>query len=245
MSFLDILAQLEKAESKSNLNAAGRRIASEYGFSHFYFTLHKIYTPTNNENITLTNFPRNWQEYYARINAEKFDPHLEYAFRSVTPVTWYEIEQSLDKTKESKALNFMRTSSDEHSFRSGITLPLRSPDGEKGMLALSRQRENHPALIKRLPEILPFITTLALYYCSTVNRISNLDAPPRPKLTPRELEIMRWVAEGKDNEMIASILNISVSAVAFHIRNIYKKLGAANRANAVARAILTGSVHTC
>jgi len=55
-------------------------------------------------------------------------------------------------------------------------------------------------------------------------------------LTPREEEIMRWVAEGKTNWEISVILHMSLNTVKTHLKNIYQKLGGVeNRWSAVAR----------
>lgn len=56
-------------------------------------------------------------------------------------------------------------------------------------------------------------------------------------LTDRELEIMHWVREGKSNQEIGSILNISQLTVKNHVQNILKKLKVQNRAQAVSHAI--------
>ena len=56
-------------------------------------------------------------------------------------------------------------------------------------------------------------------------------------LTPREEEIMKWVAEGKTNWEISIILHVSLNTVKFHLKNIYDKLGGVeNRWDAIARS---------
>ena len=55
-------------------------------------------------------------------------------------------------------------------------------------------------------------------------------------LTPRELEVLRLIAEGLSNPAIAGKLTISVGTVKAHTANIYSKLGASNRVQALALA---------
>lgn len=55
-------------------------------------------------------------------------------------------------------------------------------------------------------------------------------------LTERELEVLRCIADGKSNREIAEGLVLSVGTVKAHTHNIYGKLGADNRVQAVARA---------
>jgi DNA-binding NarL/FixJ family response regulator len=52
-------------------------------------------------------------------------------------------------------------------------------------------------------------------------------------LTPRELEILAAMAEGQTNAEIAGVLVITEGTVKSHVKSILRKLGAANRAQAV------------
>lgn len=53
-----------------------------------------------------------------------------------------------------------------------------------------------------------------------------------PRLTPRELEVLRLVAAGMTNAEAAGHLGLSVHAVKFHLASIYSRLGVANRTEA-------------
>jgi NarL family two-component system response regulator YdfI len=61
-------------------------------------------------------------------------------------------------------------------------------------------------------------------------------------LTPRELEVLRIIAEGRGNKEIASELRITDHTVKFHISSILAKLGASNRAEAVTLGIRLGLI---
>ncbi len=59
-------------------------------------------------------------------------------------------------------------------------------------------------------------------------------------LTARETEILNLIVEGKANQQIADNLFIAESTVKFHINNIFGKLGAADRTQAVVIALKSG-----
>jgi DNA-binding NarL/FixJ family response regulator len=59
-------------------------------------------------------------------------------------------------------------------------------------------------------------------------------------LTPRELDVLGLIREGYRNKQIADRLSISETTVSFHIKNLVEKLGANDRAHAVAIAIRRG-----
>ncbi|HLH03144.1 MAG TPA: LuxR C-terminal-related transcriptional regulator [Bryobacteraceae bacterium] len=65
-------------------------------------------------------------------------------------------------------------------------------------------------------------------------RLPKLGQPQVP-LSPREQEIVRLVALGHSNKIIAGVLNISSWTVCTHVRRIFTKLGVASRAAMVAK----------
>src|SRR5581483_214345 len=64
----------------------------------------------------------------------------------------------------------------------------------------------------------------------------------RARLTRRELEILRLVAEGRPNREVAKILWVTDQTIKFHLANTYKKLGVRNRVEASHWAITRGLV---
>ena len=66
------------------------------------------------------------------------------------------------------------------------------------------------------------------------------EAEKEARLTRRESEILRLVAEGKPNQGIGRDLWITEQTVKYHVSNIYRKLGVANRTEASRWAQLHG-----
>lgn len=62
----------------------------------------------------------------------------------------------------------------------------------------------------------------------------------RVQLSPREQEIVRMVAKGHPNKVIADVLNISSWTVCTHLRRIFAKLGVGSRAAMVAQLLESG-----
>ncbi len=67
-------------------------------------------------------------------------------------------------------------------------------------------------------------------------RLSTQVMIPRQRLTKREREVIRLISEGKSNKEIAAKLRITERTVKFHVTSLFNKLGAENRAQAVAIA---------
>jgi PAS domain S-box-containing protein len=64
----------------------------------------------------------------------------------------------------------------------------------------------------------------------------------RMGLSPRELQVLQLVAEGKPAPEIGELLFVSPGTVKTHLKNIYGKLGARDRASAVAEALRRGLI---
>jgi DNA-binding NarL/FixJ family response regulator len=69
------------------------------------------------------------------------------------------------------------------------------------------------------------------------------DSPVARQLTDREMEVLRWLAQGKSNKEIAAALSISERTVKFHVSSILSKLNADNRTEAVTLAAQQGLVN--
>jgi DNA-binding NarL/FixJ family response regulator len=68
------------------------------------------------------------------------------------------------------------------------------------------------------------------------------EAPILEPLTAREIQVLELLAEGLPNKAIAERLRISDQTVKFHVASISGKLGAANRTDAVRRAVRHGLI---
>ena len=74
--------------------------------------------------------------------------------------------------------------------------------------------------------------------------IRAVSEPPTPggDLTEREREVLGLLVSGRSNKHIGVLLDISRNTVRHHVQNILRKLGAANRTDAVGKAVQYGLV---
>jgi two-component system, NarL family, nitrate/nitrite response regulator NarL len=70
----------------------------------------------------------------------------------------------------------------------------------------------------------------------------RMPKPSHIPLSPREIEIVRMVAQGHPNKIIADVLSISSWTVCAHLRRIFTKLGVGSRAAMVARLLERGEL---
>jgi DNA-binding NarL/FixJ family response regulator len=79
-----------------------------------------------------------------------------------------------------------------------------------------------------------------VYYAS--GYASSVAPQPEWDLTPREIEILRAVAEGRSNKEMAKQLWLSTHTIKYHLTSIYRKLGVSGRAEAVRLAYENGLI---
>ena len=75
-----------------------------------------------------------------------------------------------------------------------------------------------------------------------LDSLSDFSREPVVELTLRELELLRWVAQGYSNKAIAHEMAISPNTVKYHMKSVLQKLGVQNRTEAVMHAVRAGLV---
>ena len=71
------------------------------------------------------------------------------------------------------------------------------------------------------------------------SREFDVDSFGRP-LTAREIQVLALVGTGKSNHEVATTMSVGHDTVKFHLRNIFRKLGARRRTEAVFKASQSG-----
>jgi DNA-binding CsgD family transcriptional regulator len=128
-------------------------------------------------------------------------------------------------------------------FRTGICVSLQLSDDKIFMLGLDRERDL-PTDERDLTRMLADLQFLAAHAQDAACRL--LVAPRqeqellKPKLSPKEREILLRVLEGKSNWIIGQLMNVSENTIRFHLKNIFKKLDVSSRVVAATRASSLG-----
>ena len=96
---------------------------------------------------------------------------------------------------------------------------------------LSALRSESPVPRRMIPDVL-----------RRVAGSTALSTDTKVSLTSREMQILRGVAKGHTTKRLAHDLGLKVPSVETHLRNIFKKLGAGNRGEAVSSALKIGLI---
>jgi LuxR family quorum sensing-dependent transcriptional regulator len=178
-------------------------------------------------------------DYIDRYNEKKYflhDPVVTELRKNVSPFSWGDVRAHRELTKsETRILDEGR----EFDAYDGFIVPIISATGE---IALFSPCGRNPNLIPRARSALEIIGVFSHHALRRVLAQRVREETSHTPLTPREREIMQWVAAGKSDDEIADILSIGRTTVTAHVENAKRKLDAFRRTQAVAQAIRFGEV---
>lgn len=136
----------------------------------------------------------------------------------------------------------------------GVTRPGRPDEIESFFLFAHPQREYGDEAMSALEMLLPCMHLTYQRVCVTERQMVPVRTAMHPvfvnpyqrvtPITDREKEILLWVRDGLSNQQISEKLGISALTVKNHVQKILRKLGAANRAQAVAKAMTMNAIGT-
>jgi LuxR family quorum sensing-dependent transcriptional regulator len=174
--------------------------------------------------------PVDWWNEYASKAAQKYDPGIMMAKTSLVAYTWTETMQTLepigvDRWPYDLAL--------KHGIRDALTCCV----GQRWLVAYwSRQ-----VLCNMMTEPLRLLLIAAASFgAMRLEQVIGVDPSRfgnRPRITPRELAVLRLVSLGMGSSEIAKLLSIGEETIRSHLKKAQVKLGARNRAHAASEAI--------
>lgn len=207
------------------------RSAVALGFEHVAYGF-QAPLPLSKPKVTLlNNYPLAWQQRYAEADYLRVDPTVAHGRRSQAPVIW-------DDALFVNAQNLWDEAR-EHGLRIGWAQSSLDGFGVGGMLTLSRSGQPFSAAeLDSNQQKMRWLVQVAHFAFSKLLRTPHTSS--RHNLTEKEIEVLKWTADGKSAQDIAEILVVSKNTIDFHIKNSVAKLQVANKTAAVVRAALLG-----
>jgi LuxR family transcriptional regulator len=237
----------ERITSVSNFNDALDKLmefTSDLGFTQVLYA----YLPVRPQlpsgewlplKLNVRNFPRGWEDGWKQFMT--VDPYYRECFNGTLPIDWSDVQAS-------DQLNPLQRAAcaylGDFGLSRGTTVPVHLPFGRFAVMSaiVDRSCANWDEIRDHSRESLfrlMHIFTKAIHDLKLENQIEVVSAA---KLTPREIECLRWASAGKTSSEISIILNRSVDTIRLHIKNAIAKLDATNRSQAVAKAVHLGLI---
>jgi len=115
----------------------------------------------------------------------------------------------------------------------GMVIPVHGPNGRSGALVIGFKDTDRRHSREETRELQWVSEAAHRAFCRLRSQTSRVVK----SLSSREKEVMKWVAAGKSNPVIAEIMDLSHHTVNGYLRSIYLKTGTSDRTTAVLRCI--------
>lgn len=227
----DLLDATEAVECEHEIFARIEAAARALGFDNVAYGFRAPLPLSNPRTVLLNNYPQAWREQYAKQGYLLTDPTVLHGRRSQHPLVWTDavFADAQPLWEDAKS----------HGLRFGWAQSSLDGLGVGGMLSLSRAVEPlTPRELEAKQQKMRWLVHVA--HMALARAIKATPGSPGHCLTGRELEILKWTADGKTSQDIADILALSKVTVDFHVKNAVTKLQAANKTAAVVRAAVLG-----
>lgn len=180
-------------------------------------------------------YPEDWIDYYIRNDYVTLDPVRQHGMNTRFAFTWDDMMAVRDL---SPAQVRLMHEGREAGLNDGVALAFHGPLGEVYGVGMASSTPN-PEVGVNLRDIQVLSTQFHVLFSTLHDQTHNARGC---SLTPRETEVLKWIAAGKSNWSIGEILGISEHGVDYHVRNILRKLDADTRISAVVKALHAGIV---
>jgi DNA-binding CsgD family transcriptional regulator len=188
--------------------------------------------------MNVSNTPKGYAEVFNDFSAGKRDPVMQHCRRRSVPIIWdqatYVAAGQGDKWDHQA----------QFGYRHGIALAVHLPEGRHFFLGVDRDQPV-PNDAHEATRLVARLQLFAVHAQEAAVRLLARDAPysDAPKLTARELDVLRWTMEGKTAWGVGEALGISERTVAVHLLHATRKLRCENKVHAVVKALRLGLIH--
>lgn len=175
--------------------------------------------------------PAGWLNAYMAERLYRSDPVLRYIFERKKAHNW---KEAFEAFPGDSCDAFTRRLSD-FELTSGIASGLVTAASDKvSIISFAGDRDRFREREKSILDI------LTPHLHEAISRVSKAESIRSGPLSSREIEVLKWIKDGKTNWEVSVILDVSERTVKFHLNNIMAKLEASNRTHAVAKAVWKG-----
>lgn len=230
---------VNKANSLPELSSVVRSQVERQGFQYFSYV---PLAPTSiaGRGVFLTSLPSEWVRCYVENRYIRDDIVVGHIAVTMAPFLWTRI---IDRRFHTPVQRRILREAGDFGINSGGTIPIHGPGRTRALLTVADETDedgfDERFLIERfeLQLISSYVHERFLSLYPAGNR-----PEPIPRLSPREIEVLTWSANGKTIVEIAAILSISKATCADYVKSACRKLHASNKAHAIAVALMHGLI---
>ena len=229
----ELIAKLEQCSTSMDVGAIFASAIEPYGYNMVSCGGSRETAGGRVWDFFFNTWPQYWLLEYQKNDYVRHDMMPAMARLSGAPFTWVELLR--DRVQTQKQIEF-HARVREIGVIDGYAVPIHQPGGDVGLcVSVATHVIDDPE--ERLA-----LHIASLYVHRRCLALGGLidSSSVKSAISPRELECLRWVLDGKSDTDIGGILGISHTTVHFHIERVKKKLGVRTRTQAAAMVMTLG-----
>lgn len=237
VDFLDRVDRASQIRSPGLAEQSLGQLAESLGFKAGAYLATNFPSRPQGSAYVLATYRKEWVTRYVQKDYHRVDPVAAEGLKRLVPFDWDEFDWRGEGLK-----TFLGEAREFGVASRGLSIPIRGPFRETALLSLNGDHDTRDwAELKRTS--LPLIQIAAYEFHKRIVEIeTQANVSTEITLSKREMEILRWAAEGKTAWETAQIMGISERTVNFFIAGTTTRLNCVNKTHAVATAIRKGLI---
>ena len=230
-------AECGKAQTLDDLHRLIDAAIRQFGY-RWYALIHNVDLRRGaSGSLFLTTYPSSWLEEVLEKRHYVEDPIHAACARTPSGLAWDRVGDIIDLTPRQREIH---NRARDHDLAAGYSLPIRTPGEPEAIFTAARSRDQalNPA------DVLAARMLGSIAYDRARELMGGL---PRTMacvaLSPRQVECIALVAQGKSDWEIAQILNLSRDTVHEYVESARRRYGVRRRTQLVLRAVRDGHLN--
>lgn len=233
----EFVEDLNAAPTLADLGSVIAEVTKVLGFTHFALS-HNVDARWSTEpTIRIHNYPGEWEQYYDRHQLGRTDPVYRACQMTAVGFAWTQLPKLIPLTRRDHC---MLESAARHGLGEGFTVPAHVPGEVIGSCSFATAR-GRPLQAEHLAAT-QLVGTFAFEAARRLVKRENQKLHDPARISNRERDCLIWVARGKSDSEIATILGISPETVHQYVKQARANYDAVSRSQLVAHALFSGTI---
>lgn len=224
---------LEGASELSDLQQVIEVFRDHFGVDHMVYH----WVSGAGEQYGCGTYAPEWVQRYLEQEYLRIDPVIQGCYQRFHPVDWKRLDWS------GKAARALQKDAIAHGIgNQGYSVPVRGPNGQFALFTVSHNCSDDDWAAFAEAHRRELILIAHYFNQKALELEPNREPKPAQALSPREVDVMTFLAMGYSRAQVAQTLAISEHTLRAYVESARFKLGASNTLHAVARALSRGLI---
>lgn len=228
---------VSSASTQGELRTILAEITRGLGFAHFALSHHVDLRSSSEPAIRIHNYPDAWERYYDRKQLGRTDPVHRACQTTAVGFTWSQLPKMIPLTRLDRAV---LEAAAKQGLGNGYTVPAHVPGEVNGSCSFATAR-GKPLHAEQLA-VAQLVGAFAFEAARRLVKRDDKRLADPARFSDRERDCLIWVARGKSDPEIATILGISPETVHQYVKAARANYDAVSRSQLVAHALFSGTI---